>query len=894
MSTNVNKPTNVQQKEADVNRKLQLYGIISAFQLGKVPSNEQIDIALNSFLNSKGIANPPEKLSTEGKALVADARNVVKQAQHLLLSKNQGNLLQDFIWQTEQWDAKSVNVPGAPIDKNTAQKHGEQALQGLRTLGTLLITNGQFRKLLKDASVLLRDIAGDAATNAASRVRPSDEQLRDIDAPAQDNTWHDAPDFSKENLKKQAQGVYKGNAKEDAKEIANAGTQQAHPTGSQDPRDLANKAAADQQQGTSSGINATGGIQAAKNVAERKFNQNVDDETRDNAQKRKDEYRRRAKEYLGKKMPQERREQTIWRLKKMVLECQQHPDYAQAIETILNLAEEYSSHSKALAQGSSGTVKEARGGLAQAESDLRTLIERFANGTSTEDLWSSINQIYVDSERDPELKDWFKAMNQYVRRCLLQQGYILDDESTQEWNRLYDHGRYLLREKYRTHTDRVVDEIRFIINEFDNDPQNKAFGQSIQKLFNDLGNDENGKPTFKPHLVKDLSETIIPAIFENVAYIPVPRIEFSDHQFDAVIENLVLESDNFMPNVLEINSEHHFRWGRKKIANKNKQVFDIRFSGVQLDLRDVSYHIKRKQGFPSITDTGVADFLLPGDGLCFDIKASTADKSDSQNFFKVEKVDVDLKHINIKLKQSNHKLLFGLFKPIMLKVMRPALQKAVEKAIKDQAKQLDTLFFQIKQEADRAVDEARSDPENAPNVYNRYYTAAQKRFLQNKKKAEQVAQDKKVNVAMTQEDSIFPNIKLPGGISSKATEYKELARKGERWESPVFSIGKANKSTDIPEAPKVQRKPHNVRQPSPGGAAQGSYNQGNFGQGGLGQGLDTGLGTQGLNTQGLSNQGLSGQQGLNGNVGGVSSVNTSNLPHTTAAYGTTQAPATGY
>jgi len=34
----VNKPVDIKQKEADVNRKLQLYGIISAFQSGKVPS----------------------------------------------------------------------------------------------------------------------------------------------------------------------------------------------------------------------------------------------------------------------------------------------------------------------------------------------------------------------------------------------------------------------------------------------------------------------------------------------------------------------------------------------------------------------------------------------------------------------------------------------------------------------------------------------------------------------------------------------------------------------------------------------------------------------------------------------------------------------------------------
>ncbi|KAK1722223.1 hypothetical protein BDP67DRAFT_485042 [Colletotrichum lupini] len=810
MSANVNKPTDLKQKEADVNRKLQLYGILSAFQAGKVPSNDQIDVALNSFLASKALSNPPEKLSPEGRALIADAREVVIQAKNLLLSKNQGNLIQDFIWQTVQFDPKAVDVPGAPVNNEVAQQHGDKALEGLRTLGTLLITNGQFRKLLKDATVLIRDMAGDAATNAAQRVRPSGEALQDIDRPAEDNTWHDAPDFSKENFKKQAQGVYKGSPADDAREVLAAGTQAAHPNGSQNPHDLAATAARDQQQGTNSGVNAQSGINAARDVIQKKYNENVDGETKEQARQRKEEYLRRSKEYFNKKMPQERKDQTIWRLKKMVLECQQHPDYSQAIETLLNLAEEYAGHSRTLAQGGTGTVKDTRAGLAQAESDLKTLIERFANGTSTEDFFESINQIYRDADNDRELKDWFKAMDRYVRRCLLEQGYILDEDSNQEWNHLYDHGRYLLREKYRAHTDRVFDEIKFLIDQFDQDPLNKRFGLAVQKLFTDLGNDENGKPTLKPHLLKDLSEVIIPGIFENVAYIPVPRLEYSDPQFDAVIENLVLESDNFMPNVLEINSENYFLWGRKKIANKHKQSFEVKVAGVQLDLRDVSYHVKRKQGFPSITDTGVADILLAGDGFSFKMKLSSADKNDRQNFFKVDKVDVDIKHMSIKLKQSKHKLLFGLFKPIMLKVLRPALQKAVEKAIKDQATQLDSIMYQVKQEADRALDEARSNPENTPNIYNRYATAMQKRALQAKQKADEVTADKKVNYAITKEDSIFPNIHLPGGISSKATEYKELARKGERWESPVFAIGKANKSTDIPDAPRIERKKHGL------------------------------------------------------------------------------------
>ena len=36
-----------------------------------------------------------------------------------------------------------------------------------------------------------------------------------------------------------------------------------------------------------------------------------------------------------------------------------------------------------------------------------------------------------------------------------------------------------------------------------------------------------------------------------------------------VVENLVIESDNLMPNVLEFSTDNYWRWGRKKISNKD-------------------------------------------------------------------------------------------------------------------------------------------------------------------------------------------------------------------------------------------------------------------------------------------------------------------------------------
>ena len=274
---------------------------------------------------SQQLANPHKDLSAEGKQLIADARGVIEQAKVLLLTKNQGNLLQDFIWHCEQINAANAALPGAPVDKQTAQQHGNEALNGLRTLGTLLITNGQFRKLLSDSTILLRDMAGDAAQKAANKVNPSEDRLRDIDRPADDNTWHETPNMSKDHLKNQAKAQYnkqKPFDKDDVNQAMGDASQQSNPTGSRDPADTANMAARDQQQGTASGVDGYAAAGAAANTLKAKASANMPDDTKERLKSNG----HAAEDYLKQKMPKERREQTIWRLKKMVVEIQSHQD----------------------------------------------------------------------------------------------------------------------------------------------------------------------------------------------------------------------------------------------------------------------------------------------------------------------------------------------------------------------------------------------------------------------------------------------------------------------------------------------------------------------------------------------------------------------------------------
>ena len=162
--------------------------------------------------------------------------------------------------------------------------------------------SSELTAVVSDASLLLRDIAGDGASNAATRIKPSEDRLNQIDHPAEDNTWHDVPDLSPAALKSQAKEQY-GKVKpvkDQLQQQAESGANTAQDPNA-DPEATAQSTAGDLA-GT-----------AKANVPE------------EHKQKLRD-LQSRTKGYVGEKIPQERRDQTIYRLKKMVVEVQSHSD----------------------------------------------------------------------------------------------------------------------------------------------------------------------------------------------------------------------------------------------------------------------------------------------------------------------------------------------------------------------------------------------------------------------------------------------------------------------------------------------------------------------------------------------------------------------------------------
>lgn len=60
----------------------------------------------------------------------------------------------------------------------------DAAARHLRTLGDLIATNSEVRKILSDFSVIGRDILARTASHAAESVRPEQDALTKVDRPA--------------------------------------------------------------------------------------------------------------------------------------------------------------------------------------------------------------------------------------------------------------------------------------------------------------------------------------------------------------------------------------------------------------------------------------------------------------------------------------------------------------------------------------------------------------------------------------------------------------------------------------------------------------------------------------------------------------------------------------
>ncbi|KAF8301114.1 hypothetical protein DL93DRAFT_2122133 [Clavulina sp. PMI_390] len=823
----VTSPTDKAVMQADIDRKMRFYGVIQAFRENRYPDNVQIDETLLYVLDNSPIDE--SKLSSEGRKLISDARDIIETARLIVKEKNSDELFQNFLAHTTRNDASLPNADTTVVDvsKDDVKADGQQAIEHLRTLMRLILTNAEARKLLSDASLIGRDLFARGAVKAAESARPSPEQLARVDDAAPAEQWvgpngtthgpnESAPDVLTDeqadqargaiNTARQAQGA-KSELQGHATDIA---SQTYNTEGS-----LSDKAAFAQRSASQRipdehqerAANVAGGVQDEAAQFRSEIDEAPEDEKTDAAKKGlkarmfglkekiPQEHRDRAgdqvekgKQFLKDEFPEERRDQYIYRLKKVLVDCQKHQDYQTALTWFLDAIETYFAHGRTLASHHANKASDVTEdpSLQRATSELRLLLERFANGASMDGMIQAMQALSDDAQEDEGLRDWFKDLDRYIRKTLLEPGFVLSPQFDNDANRLRDTGHQFFDEKYRAHKDNLFDQIQAWFTAFGEDPLNKRFGEDWQRLVKDLLFADDGSLSFKPHLWKDVRSVIIPELVKHVGYIPIPRIEYTDNQMDLVIENLTMEGQNLLPNIISLDAHNFIEFSPySSITDHDAHDFTFTFSQMQADMRDVAFYFNKKSGLPKIRDGGLADVFLGGEGLTVKVHLTGAGK-DKTSVFKVKDVQVKLDSLKFSVRDTKHDLLYKTLKPLATGLVKKQISKAIQDAVRTGLEYLDGELVAVR---DR-YSEARADPETSTTgalgkIFERKSAEVQSKTESVKSKTGTF------KVVNNKRDSVLAN-EYPGhdthGWMNRLENRDKAVASGEGWKSKAFDI----------------------------------------------------------------------------------------------------------
>ncbi|KAJ3864235.1 hypothetical protein EV359DRAFT_41469 [Lentinula novae-zelandiae] len=807
----VTDPIERDRKEQDVESKLRLYTTVNALRESKLPANKQLDGWLDVLQQNLGSDGHSQKLSRQGQKLTTDLRDILDTVRLILKKKNGDELLQDVIWNTRDIEtpnsikgedlANDNHVLG--VNKNKAQEDAQQAAHSVRTLLHLLLTNSEARKLVSDFSVVGRDLLARGLGKASEGLRPDEDQLKLVDEAHRGEggafSVASPEQRAREHEEIGVDGMVKARVPSDIQDSANAVAEEASRT-----KDTAQSAARDARGQDISPSSPQEGVEVVKEESKKrglmdrvKVGSNVKNSIPNEHQEKAKDHFNRGKEFITEEyFPKERRDQWIWRGKKVILECQSHPEYQSSLRWLLSYIKEYASHGRRIANEGGNKATEGNGDLQGTMSQLRALTERFADGFMEEDIWDPINALIDDAQRDQEFKQWWNEVDEWLEKVLLTPGYVIEPVSSNRGRELYEAGKkfYAARGKYREHFDNVFEGIGKFVGGIGADPLNRRFGTDIQRLTKDLLFDSEGKLTFKAELWNDVRNTIVPGLIQRIGLVPIPRIEYTDDSLDLVLENLTLSAQNLFPNLVEVEVKNWARFGTSKETNTNRHSLHLHLSHIQTDMRDVAFYFRKKSGLPKLKDSGLADVLLGGDGLSATIHLESS--SDPTTLYDIKNIAVKVDTLKFAIRDSKHDLLYKTLRPLATGLIKKQIQKAVADGMRTGLEWLGEELIAVKDRMNEAREGANEEEE--VGRFKAMQEAFKRRTDDTASSVSRSGSSSQFKVVSNKRNSLLASTGHPSGWVNRVDEKEKTIHQlpaGERgtgnedsWRSKAFDI----------------------------------------------------------------------------------------------------------
>ncbi|KAL1737527.1 hypothetical protein EV714DRAFT_266328 [Schizophyllum commune] len=676
---------------------------LGAFQVGKLPSQAQIDTLLFRLLNIfdfDGKIHGSGPISRHGRQVVQDVHDVLEALKQFGLDKNGDDVLQDLVFQyrvlrdttpiqvcqeyvtqlqesTLKAGEKYVNIPST----QELSQDATNIVESIQTILRLVFTSSTFRALLKDILELARDYISYTAGEVADVALEVQVAAEDVERAAQ------TTDISVEDIKGKAKEIY-----DDVRDVAAGnGSRSNGVPPSRDPRTVAYD-----------------------------------------------------------------------RVQLVFASAHRDPRYTQALRTLLETVRKYifitRKTADLISHASPNDLPKGRLFYLTAPArrflrDLRILAERLASGHSLSNLLHLSAQfldsvLFSPAEVGYEIRTLFAAAGEWCDYALADPAYANSSAGMHAFGSMYDTSRMLLKshseDKLAVDFRAVVDELRIYLRLVQDDLASKRLVNAVRALDADvrqLGADTMGaRSRWRREFMQDVLGYLLPRILRSLRSLPImPRVEYQDPTVDIALDSLLLTStpltvtSSLTPDHFSVQnlSELYVDLAGQEVDSvvTTRTRTRVHVDGIRLSAHDVGYYAKYK-GWLSYEDEGLLsvdigapegsggleigiDIDFPENAIDVDATENTGTDTDTVPAFTVIEVHVRLSGLALTIDRSKHWLLNKLLlQPLSGPTLSVVLASVLEGKIREGLEGVARVLGEVRRDAR----DSREDTEGEPSV----------------------------------------------------------------------------------------------------------------------------------------------------------------------------------
>jgi len=359
-------------------------------------------------------------------------------------------------------------------------------------------------------------------------------------------------------------------------------------------------------------------------------------------------------------------------------------NFHRASISLLDLWEELKEHSSMLSlqvEEKAGELKEKRS-IRSMMQETFDILSKWTGRESLDQFLADLDRLFDRVKNDEELNNHINRFKEYITE-VLENPILLENEAyVRRLEKLINRQIEILSNlSNEREVKKVLNDASTLISKITNDPSTNRLVQDFQRLTTDAMYDKHGNFSLSvtAETLQSIKSVIVPVLVQQLDRVPLPQVEGSNETYDYILDNLILNGREILPEHVSLDFRTHMDVNLKDLSQKDVAValLTMTFRNFHTHLRDVLFAFRRKV-VPKMNDEGIMDVDLEGSEVRIEWELRVP-QGNGPLFFLVHSVHVNLGSSKIKVRDTKHDFFYNMLSSLFSGQIKRSFEDAITK-----------------------------------------------------------------------------------------------------------------------------------------------------------------------------------------------------------------------